>query len=62
MTIDEAIDYFLDEFSIADSVYTERDRIDDQAWFDKNPDKSSWDHPSVLKFNAAVEALEDYRK
>lgn len=60
MTLSAAIAYLLDEFHLGDQVYTVRDRAmeRERGAYQGN----SWEHPAVLKFIAAVDALEHSRK
>ena len=59
MTLDAAIRYLLDEFHLGDQVYTVRDRaVESGDGFKGN----SWDHPMVSKFQAALDALEAFKK
>ncbi len=59
MSAEEAIAYLLDEFHLGDQVYTVRSRACEKGdGFHGN----SWDHPDVLKFQAALTALEGARR
>lgn len=59
MTLKEAIVYLLDEFHLADQVYTVRSRAVESG--DPTFIGNSWEHPAVTKFSEAIEALEAWR-
>ena len=59
MTLKEAITYLLDEFHLEDKVYNVRSRSMEE---DRSFAGNSWEHPAVLKFAEACEALKDARE
>jgi len=64
----QALEDLVNKFSIGDFVYNIRSRYsegeepEDIKWFKDNPDKSSWDHPAVVRYSECVEIIERFAK
>lgn len=56
----QALDDLVNKYYIGNFVYDVRSRIsnDDDDWFDKNPNTSSWEHPDVLRFSKCISIIE----
>ena len=55
----QALDDLINKYHIGDYIYDVRSRVgdDDNNWFIKNPNASSWDHPDVLKFTECISII-----
>ena len=59
MTLHDAVVYLLDEFHLGDKVYDAREQAVSR---DPSFPGDSWQHPYVLRFQMALDALERFRR
>jgi hypothetical protein len=61
--LDKAIEYFIDEFGLADKAYDIRERLGPDDFTGKNANlRSSWDHPKVKRFARHLKVLQEHLK